>query len=59
MSFGFGHRFTVGQPAKQGGADIVTDSTRIPAGDMNDGTDYRIPAGDMNAGDDTRIIGEL
>lgn len=28
--------------------------TRVPAGDMNSGSDRRIPAGDMNSGSDVR-----
>ena len=28
--------------------------TRVPAGDMNSGSDRRIPAGDMNSGSDIR-----
>jgi len=28
--------------------------TRVPAGDMQSGSDRRIPAGDMNSGSDAR-----
>lgn len=28
--------------------------TRVPAGDMQSGSDRRIPAGDMNSGSDVR-----
>jgi hypothetical protein len=46
---------------------VLTDSTaslatetgnRIPAGDMNAGSDSRIPAGDMNSGSDKRAFQE-
>lgn len=35
------------------GGSIVTH-TRVPAGDMQSGSDRRIPAGDMNSGSDVR-----
>jgi hypothetical protein len=31
---------------------------RVPAGDMQSGSDRRIPAGDQNDGDDVRIAPE-
>lgn len=34
---------------------VVVYPVRIPAGDMNSGSDRRIPAGDMNSGGDVRI----
>jgi hypothetical protein len=33
--------------------------TRIPAGDMQSGSDRRIPAGDMQSGSDTRKAPEI
>lgn len=32
----------------------VVTNTRIPAGDMQSGSDRRIPAGDMDSGGDVR-----
>ncbi len=32
----------------------VTEYTRVPAGDMQSGSDRRIPAGDMQSGSDVR-----
>lgn len=32
--------------------------TRVPAGDMDGGSDRRIPAGDMNSGGDVRKVRE-
>lgn len=35
-------------------AGSVVLHTRVPAGDMNSGSDRRIPAGDMQSGSDVR-----
>lgn len=35
-------------------AGSVVLHTRVPAGDMQSGSDRRIPAGDMNSGSDLR-----
>lgn len=35
-------------------AGSIVTHTRVPAGDMNSGSDRRIPAGDMNSGSDVR-----
>ena len=37
-----------------GVAPVIVLHTRVPAGDMQSGTDRRIPAGDMNSGTDLR-----
>lgn len=39
--------------APAAGSSIVLH-TRVPAGDMQSGSDRRIPAGDMNSGSDVR-----
>jgi hypothetical protein len=35
-------------------AGSIVLHTRVPAGDMQSGSDRRIPAGDMNSGGDAR-----
>jgi hypothetical protein len=37
----------------------VVTGFRVPAGDMNSGSDRRIPAGDMNSGSDKRLHQEI
>lgn len=37
----------------------VNTGNRVPAGDMDSGTDRRIPAGDMNSGGDVRLWTEI
>lgn len=41
------------------GADISSIHTRVPAGDMQSGSDRRIPAGDMQSGSDLRKAEEI
>lgn len=39
---------------RQTAAGSAVLHTRIPAGDMNSGSDRRLPAGDMQSGSDVR-----
>ncbi len=51
LSLGLG--FVPAQNSTTGGGSPSYD-VRVPAGDMNSGSDRRIPAGDMNSGSDVR-----